>query len=208
MPASNRARSKALNKRMIARCRKPGEPPPSKARIRARYRRSFAKRGYGSRGAYTKKSDFIKALKGTGGVLTRIAENLEISRLTVRALLRRPDWADICELVEDEENSIVDEARIAVRDSLRQTIDLRLRGKMSTWVLSRRTKDFADKTRTIIEGGENPIKTINANVNAGVSIDALLPYLSTEQLRPLLAAAEQFEQSQKREAERRDRDVA
>lgn len=166
--------AKARYRSQVVRANQPGRPPQP---------------------TYTKK-EFLEALQGTGGVKARIAENLGCSYGTVGNLLRRPDWADMLEAFNDEVECGVDLAQQTIMDAMRQRLDMGVASNTARWYLSHMRRDqFADKT--IIEGGANPIKVVQANID----VDTL--NLPIEMKRQLLLAMDNKDEQQRLLEERK-----
>lgn len=145
--------------------------------------------------AVTKKADFIRALEGTGGIKNEIAKNLGVSRMTVRKLLVRPDWADVREAWEEECENLGDLAVTTIKDMIKQRLDFGTAAGAAKWYLSRvRREQFGDESKTIIEGGKKPLQ-IN-QLNANIPIEALdLPIEVKRQIINALDARDEAEKS-------------
>jgi hypothetical protein len=109
------------------------------------------------------KADFIKAIKGTWGIETTIAKNLDVTRQTVVKYLNMPGWEDVREEwlneIETAGDDCLEVLKTAVDNSnpLKDFSNATLNAR---WYLERRRrKQFGNESKTIIEGGENPIKT-------------------------------------------------
>ena len=120
-----------------------------------------------ARPARTKKQTFIQALAGTGGILIAIARNMGVHRQTVVNLIERPDWADMRALLKEEIDTRADLAEEAILTSIKSRVDPS-QTLNARWYLSKVKKViYGDETRTVIEGGETPVKvaTLNIDVN-------------------------------------------
>jgi DNA-binding CsgD family transcriptional regulator len=143
--------------------------------------------------ALTSKADFVKALKGTGGIKTRIAENMGINRNTVDALLARPDWTDVLQEYEAEREAGVDAAEQCIMEAISQRLDIGTASMNARWLLSKlRRHSFGDDKTLTIDGGPNPIRTQNVNID----INAL--NLPIDVKRQILTALDDEEDKQKR----------
>jgi hypothetical protein len=151
-------------------------------------------------GAQFTKSDFIKAMVGTGGIKTQIAKRLGSHRVTVAALLHRPDWADVRALYLAEVQAGLDDAENAIRVAICDHTDLPTATANARWLLSRRRpKEYGDKSTTVFAGGDNPVRVNAANIN----IDAL--NLPIEMKRKLLQAIDAREREMLEKQLRGDR---
>jgi hypothetical protein len=115
----------------------------------------------------TSKLRFIRAMKGTRGIQGLIAANLGVTYSTVHGLLNRPDWVDVRQAWLDEKEKSADRAEDAILKSIEDyDEDAALATANARWLLSKlRPKEFGDKTTTILEGGENPIKVMQGMVD-------------------------------------------
>lgn len=141
------------------------------------------------------KTQFVEALEGTGGVKKTLAERLDIGVRTVDKLLAREDWDDVLELYMTECRSVTDIAESVIIKAMKQfKKNPELATQTAKWYVSKRMQDiYGDKT--IIEGGQNPIKTLNAHVQLP------LEKLSIETQRAILEA---MDEKEKEERLRRD----
>lgn len=157
---------------------------------KARYaKRAIRKMNPKPASARMQKADFIRALKGTGGIKAHIAENLGCQRKTVCDLLQRPDWTDVLAEYEQEVAGTSDDAERCVREMIRQRYDSAVAAATAKWYLAKiRREIYGDETKTIIEGGRNPIRTHATVTNADLNIDAL--NLPLEVKRQILDAIE------------------
>lgn len=109
------------------------------------------------------KADFIKAIKGTWGIETTIAKNLDVTRQTVVKYLNLPGWEDVREEWLNEIETAGDDCLEVLKAAVENTNPLRDYSNATLnvrWFLERRRrKQFGNESKTIIEGGENPIKT-------------------------------------------------
>lgn len=117
--------------------------------------------------ARTKKREFKKAMAGTGGIKSLIAENLGVARSTVTTLLDRPDWADVLALYMEEVEAGKDEAETCIRDAIKQRGDLSTASLNARWLLSRvRRQKYGDESTVKVEGGKTPVRldVLSANI--------------------------------------------
>lgn len=139
----------------------------------------------------TSKLRFIKAMKGTRGIKKLIADALGITYNTVHQLLERPDWQDVKQAWLDEKEKSADKAEDAILKSIEDyDEDPALATNNARWLLSKlRPKEFGDKTTTVLEGGENPIKVMAGMVDLNQL--ALPPEIKRQVLNALDAKDEQ-----------------
>ena len=115
------------------------------------------------RGATVTKERFLKALKGSGGLLRKIAKRLKCSRYTLQnKLAYDPDWADMVAARMAEQETIADLAEGTVSEMMKQREEYPVALRASTWYLEKgpigRNRGYQDKKTVIHEGGENPIQ--------------------------------------------------
>lgn len=110
---------------------------------------------------------FIKAMRKTRGICKLIAENLGIHPITVTKLLERPDWYDVRELWLAEKARCADIAEDAVMRSIEDyDVDPGLSTQNARWLLSKlRPTEYGDKSTTVLEGGDKPIKLMAGMVD-------------------------------------------
>lgn len=115
----------------------------------------------------TGKLRFISAIKGTRGIKKLIADRLGVTYWTVNNLLDRPDWADVKEAWLAEKEKAADKAEDAILKSIEHfDADPALSTLNARWLLSKlRPAQFGDKSTTVLEGGENPIKVMQGMVD-------------------------------------------
>lgn len=159
-----------------------------KARYSARFLRTQAARK--PRKPIVTKAEFLKALPGSGGIRNELARRLKINRFTVRMLLERPDWQDMLQAVFEEEETMVDEAQSALQYAIAQRLDIGVSSMNARWLLSKvRKQTYGEETKTVIEGGKNPVRVNTANLT--IPIEALT--LPIEVRRVVLEAADKME---------------
>lgn len=137
-----------------------------------------------------KKAQFVRAMRGTCGIYTLIAENLRCNPHTVRNLLNRPDWEDVRAEWASERAMLVDKAYGTVDYALSQRVDIGTAANTAKWVLQHLERErFGEGARTVVvEGGKNPIRTENKNVNVNANIDVSELGLPVEARRAILMA--------------------
>jgi hypothetical protein len=124
-------------------------------------------RSRGGRPLSSSKYRFIRALRQTRGIKTLIAANLGVTYSVVHNLLERPDWADVRQAWLDEREKSADKAEDAILKSIEDyDEDAALATANARWLLSKlRPKEFGDKSTTVLEGGENPLKIMAGMVD-------------------------------------------
>lgn len=154
-------------------------------RVRLSKRAHWLRFGTGVR-AKTSKLDFLKAMQGTGGIIAKIAENLNVQRVTVKALLSRPEWKD----VRDHWELVCEEPDDAAENTLYKAI---LAGdwKAAAWWLEKRRKDKYGMETKVTHAGT--VKTMNMNLNANIPFDTL--NLPPDVKRAVLAAIDAGEEA-------------
>jgi transposase len=137
------------------------------------------------------KKKFLKALAGTGGIKQRIAERLGTSQVTVRNILRRPDWLDVRIAFEEETERLVDAAESRIVREIEHGDDAAVATANARWFLSRKGKHrgYGDETKTIVEGGDKPIN-VDVRQLSIVTIEDLRA-MPIDARRALLARLEQ-----------------
>lgn len=110
---------------------------------------------------------FIRAMRGTRGIKTLIAQNLGVTYSIVSTLLDRLDWQDVRQAWLEEKEKSADKAEDAILKSIEDYgKDPALATNNARWLLSKlRPKEFGDKTTTVLEGGDNPIKVMQGMVD-------------------------------------------
>jgi len=112
------------------------------------------------------KNRFLKALPGTGGLISLLCERLGCKRYTIHNILKRPGWQDVQQAYADEIEKVKDLAERTVIRSM-DSEDEHLAFKSSTWYLERQARErgYASAKDVTIHGG-SPIKV-------GVSLETL-----------------------------------
>ena len=135
------------------------------------------------------KARVIKAIEGTAGLKTRIAERLGCNVQALNARLRDPDWADVKEVYQEELEKVGDLAeKTIIRTMKARRLDPRTAADAAKWYLARRCRDrgFGDESKVTLEGGDKPIKVTTVPLNT----------LPIELKRQILKAMEQKEQDE------------
>lgn len=144
------------------------------------------------------KTRVLKAIPDSGGLLTKIAERLDVSRATLRHKLELPDWDDVREVLNAERESVGDLAESTVQDAMRQRLDVSCAARVSQWYLERKhtERGFKDKKELTLEGGKNPLQIQNETVIRIEDLD-----LDIETRKKILAAIEAKEAQEKESTE-------
>ncbi len=137
------------------------------------------------------RSQFLKALEGSGGIKSRIAERLRTTPAVVNTLLHRPDWDDMREAFDAERERVIDTAEQTIKEAIENKADPVLATQNARWYLDRMAKarGYGSESKVTVEGGDKPIRTASVNVIAVETLN-----LPVELRRQLLAAVEQKEQ--------------
>lgn len=132
------------------------------------------------------KVEFMRAIPGTGGVLCKIADNLQITRDRVARLLERPDWMEVRDYLFHEMETAADKAETAINEIIDQRLDTPSRLRAACYLLEHRRKSiFGQELKVKHEGGDSPIRVL------GINLD--LNALSVDVKRQLLELAEATE---------------
>lgn len=177
----------------------------NKKQLRMARKRNVVVRANGSNQqfhrAVTKKKDFIEALKGTGGILSAIAQNLGAERATVKTLLQRPDWVDVKAAWEDECEAGRDAAEETIRFLIAQRLDYNVAGTNARWYLEKLVRDRFGDVKTLNVEASHTVKTLNVNVDLNDLI-AKLPIETQRQILETLDVQEEETRVKRLEAER------
>lgn len=120
------------------------------------------------------KERFIRALRGTGGVKTRIARRLRVLKETLMIWLHKPENLDMLALFVDERDAGIDYSESTIIDCVRQRDDLPTALSASKFMLTHRGHERgynARPTEIKLSGG-----VTNTNINIPdtlIDIDAL-----------------------------------
>ncbi len=117
------------------------------------------------------KKKVLAAIEGSGGILIRIAERLNVPYTALTYVLRKEDWADVkCKLFEEQER-LADVAENRIWREI-EFGDPEVATKNARWVLSRyrfRARGYGEQDQKITVGGGDPIQVQQTNL----TIDAL-----------------------------------
>lgn len=114
------------------------------------------------------KAAMKKAIKDSGGIMTRVAERLGVHRTTVRHLLLKDSWAEERALFEEERDAVCDTAEQTIQDLIVQRIDLSQAGVTARWLLERLGKErgFGTTEEIRIGGNGTPVKVDMVELSA------------------------------------------
>lgn len=118
-----------------------------------------------------KKSRYRKAILGSFGNKSLIAERLGCSVAAVYKALAREGWEDIKALLEIELERVADVAEDTILTAMKQRMDMATASRTAQWLLSRarhRNRKMTDESKVIHEGGDKPIQ-----VSSAIPVDAL-----------------------------------
>lgn len=146
------------------------------------------------------KTQFLRALPGTGGALVDIAKNLGVSRYCVEALLQRPDWGVVRQFYEQEVRGMTDLAKSALVHAMKQRLDIGTASRTAQWYLSKVEREVFGDNQTVTVAGT--LKTQNLNLN--IDINSLNLDLETRRrLLEAMDAAQLAQQAQQVAQEQR-----
>jgi len=130
-----------------------------------------------------------KAIVGSGGLKTVIAERLGVAWGTVNDILKRKGWEDIRTIWEEELEAVGDLAEETIQFAMRQRLDISSASLNARWYLGlrHRHRGFVEQSKVIVEGGENPIKVEQSLID----VDSLKLPIAVR--KALLAAIEERE---------------
>jgi hypothetical protein len=142
------------------------------------------------------KNQFKKAIKGSWGNRTVIAERLGILRNRVDQRLCDPDWKDVRQYYDQEHERVADIAEDTVLYAIRQKLDVATAARTALALLAKaryNNRNLGDESKIIHEGGDKPIHTVNENV---INVESLeLPLEVRKAILEAIEAKEQAKQS-------------
>jgi len=110
----------------------------------------------------------LKAIKGSGGVKSKIAKKLSVGRWAVTDALHREGFEVCLEAYQNEVESIIDLAEKTVTYCMKQREHLPTAASTARWYLEKKTKarerGFQNVQTIVHEGGENPLKVLTAGI--------------------------------------------
>lgn len=148
-------------------------------------------------------SRVLKAIPGTGGILTRLAKRLECSYSAIHSFFQKCNDPDVLEAWSHEKEYIGDIAEQTIQESMMQRLDLSEASKTARWYLEKRHKDrgYVDAKQLTLEGGKVPLSFQQETI---VSVDAL-DALPLDTRRQILAALREKEEADKQRASHADK---
>lgn len=108
---------------------------------------------------------FLKAIKGSAGILGTIAKRMGVTRDAVSKALVREKFAEAKLAFEEECHSTVELAEKTVRYLIHKGEDHYVRGQNARWMMERTLKKFSEKKEVTLSGGETPIKVQSSTVD-------------------------------------------
>jgi hypothetical protein len=128
------------------------------------------------RGRYktvTSRKNLLKAIKGSGGQIGRIAKRLGVKYMTAWMAIQRAD-DDVIEALKYERSVVYDIAEETLLEMTQQRIHFPTAAKTAMWILSHgpqaEKRGYVDKREITIQGGKEPLYIKNEDV---VSLDKL-----------------------------------
>lgn len=105
----------------------------------------------------------LKAIKGSHGIVSRIAKRLGVVHQAVTLRIKAPGYERCLEALEAERESLVDDAEKECRYLIRQRKDLKAKGSLVKFVLQTkgRLRGYQESKEVTIQGGDKPLQ-INA----------------------------------------------
>jgi len=135
----------------------------------------------------------MKAIPGTGGILTVIANRLGCSYHSLYEVLKKKEgdkWDEVRYLLQMEREKVGDIAESTVIEMMGQRLDLSVASSTSKWFLSSKHADrgYVDRKQVTLNGGQNPL---HVRMETTVPIEKL--DLPTEVKIQVLEAIERWE---------------
>ena len=139
---------------------------------------------------------FCKAVKGTAGIKSRIAENLNTTWQTVWGILHREGkkWDRCREAYVHETEIMGDKAEETLIDCMEQRLDLGTASRTAQFILTNRfrKRGYQNQQKIVLEGGDTPLIQVNIQ-----QIDLSTLNLSLEVRSAILDAIEEREEEMK-----------
>lgn len=151
---------------------KPRKPEPDADTLRRR-RARLIKKAKGKKRKTRKDKGTVKvipprvtkakmriAILFSGGLITPIADALEMTRVEVRDHIERKGWEDIKAVYDEQRERVGDKAEKTIQDVMGNRLDLRAAADAAKWYLSKIHQDrgFREKRTVALEGGDTPIQ--------------------------------------------------
>lgn len=117
----------------------------------------------------------IRAIKGTGGRISHIAEKLKVTPSAVHLRLKDPSqaWDRVREAMQEENERVGDLAEKTIEEVMEQRLDLGTALRAATTYLDRkcRHRGWGEQRTHVLEGGRTPIAV--SNITVPVDVDKL-----------------------------------
>jgi len=149
------------------------------------------------RRTFITKAKFRKALEGTGGILSRVAERLGCNPNTMYNWAKKhKDDPEVQEWIENEKNVLADTAEDTIKTMMQQRLDFSVASRTAKWYLERKhpERGYRENKTMTLEGGQTPIHVKNENILPIESLD-----LPLDVRKQLLAAIEEKENEKGKE---------
>lgn len=105
---------------------------------------------------------FLKAIKGSGGLKTKIAKRMGLDRATIDLALQKPKFLKALQLYEEELDSVIDLAEKTVQHCMKQRDHLPTAAATARWFLEKKDKaqerGYSSKQTISLQGGATPIQ--------------------------------------------------
>lgn len=142
----------------------------------------------------------LKAIKGSGGLKTKIARKLKVGTCAVTDALHREGFEICLFAYQDEMESVIDTAEDTVKFCMEQREHLPTASATARWYLEKKIKaqerGFQNVKTIVHEGGDRPIKVLAAGI---VQLD--LAKLPLEVRKAIMASIEVNEDESENGAE-------
>lgn len=141
----------------------------------------------------------LRAIPGTGGLKSKIAEKIGCERNTVHHALREKTgraWDRVRQAYDDECQRIGDVAELTLQEVIQQRLDLAQASQNARWYLSKKHKDrgYEEEGKMTVQGGKTPVKI---TVTKELEVDKLPLELRRKILAEMEKAAEAEEKEEK-----------
>jgi len=137
------------------------------------------------------KSQLLRAIKGSGGIVLNIAERGGWSRGMVYDYLKGDKWPEVREAFLQEREKVGDLAENTIQTVINQRLDLGEAARTARWYLERRCPDrgYKDKKELTLEGGKRPLHIQNETL---IPLESLnLPLEVRKQILEAMEAQEE-----------------
>lgn len=111
-------------------------------------------------GRWLTPKSLMKAIKGSQGIISKIARRLGVVHQTVTLRIKAPGYEKCLEALENERDRLVDDAEKECRFLVRQKKDLKAKGTMVKFVLQTRgrLRGYQESKEVTIQGGDKPLQ--------------------------------------------------